>query len=61
MTAPHGYTRLGEAAIREWCRAHDRAPAGPSWEVYGHWQADPAELRTEIFYLLQAPGPANRP
>lgn len=48
------YGRLGEAvaAILAWCRAHGRTPAGPAWEVYGHWHEDPAQLRTEVFYLL---------
>lgn len=59
MTTHYGdYGRLGEAnaAILAWCRANDRLCAGPSWEVYGHWQADPMQLRTEIYYLLQATG-----
>jgi effector-binding domain-containing protein len=49
------YGRLGEAnaAILSWCRATHRLLAGPSWEVYGHWHADPAQLRTEVYYLLQ--------
>ena len=56
MTTHHGdYGRIGEAnaAIIEWCRANGRRRAGPSWEVYGHWHADPAQLRTEIYYLLE--------
>lgn len=55
MTTHHGdYGRLGEAnaAILEWCRINDRVLAGPSWEVYGHWHADPAQLRTDVYYLL---------
>jgi effector-binding domain-containing protein len=59
MTTHHGdYGGLGRAnaAILAWCRAHDRTPAGPSWEVYGHWHADPAQLRTDVYYLLQASG-----
>lgn len=59
MTTHHGdYGGLGRAnaAILAWCRAHDRALAGPSWEVYGHWHADPAQLRTDVYYLLQATG-----
>lgn len=48
------YAGLGaaNAAIAEWCRTHQRVRAGPSWEVYGHWDPDPAKLRTEVYYLL---------
>ena len=65
LETPHGaaamtthvgdYGRIGDAnaAIIEWCRAHDRLRAGPSWEVYGHWHSDPAQLRTDIYYLLK--------
>jgi effector-binding domain-containing protein len=55
MTTHRGdYGRLGDAnaAILAWCRTHDRALAGPSWEVYGHWHPDPSELRTDVYYLL---------
>ncbi len=67
LETPHGaaamtthigdYARIGEAnaAIIAWCRANNRRRAGPSWEVYGHWHADPAELRTDIYYLLHTP------
>jgi hypothetical protein len=64
MTTHYGdYGRRGEAnaAILVWCRANDRLRAGPSWEVYGHWHADPAQLRTEIYYLLQATRVDARP
>lgn len=56
MATHHGdYGRLGEAnaAILAWCRANGRECAGPSWEVYGHWHADPSQLRTEVYYLLR--------
>jgi len=55
MTTHHGdYRALSDAnaAILEWCRARNRARAGPSWEVYGHWNEDPAQLRTDVYYLL---------
>ena len=49
------YTGIADAnaAIVEWCRANGRDRAGPSWEVYGHWSNDPAQLRTDIYYLLK--------
>jgi hypothetical protein len=52
------YGGLGSAhaAVVEWCRAHQRALAGPSWEVYGHWCDDPAQVRTDVYYLLRAGG-----
>ena len=49
----YGRLREANAAILAWCRANDRLRAGPSWEVYGHWQTDPAQLHTEVCYLLQ--------
>lgn len=58
-TTHHGdYGRLHEAnaAIQAWCRANGRMPAGPSWEVYGHWTTNPAELRTDVYVLLQPTG-----
>jgi effector-binding domain-containing protein len=63
MTTHHGaYSRLGEAnaAILAWCRAQGRLRAGPSWEVYGHWHEDPAQLRTDVYYLLQPAGATAR-
>ncbi|HZY88133.1 MAG TPA: GyrI-like domain-containing protein [Gemmataceae bacterium] len=59
-TAAHlgPYDRLGEAhtAVRRWCAGHGHALAGPCWELYGHWDDDPAKLRTDVFYLLQVAG-----
>ena len=50
------YSGLGGAhhAVIEWCRAHGRRRAGPRWEVYGHWTDDESQLRTDVFYLLEA-------
>ena len=56
------YDRMGSAhqAIRDWAAAHHREFAGPSWEIYGHWQddwnADPSRIRTDIFYQLKPAG-----
>jgi effector-binding domain-containing protein len=49
------YEKLAEAhaALRRWCKDHNRPLAGPSWEIYGDWNDDPAKLRTDVFYLLQ--------
>jgi effector-binding domain-containing protein len=49
------YNRLHEAhdAIRKWCSTNGHALAGPNWEVYGHWSDDPAQVRTDVFYLLK--------
>ena len=48
------YHGLGDAnkAILQFCKENGHALAGPSWEVYGHWDDDPAKLRTDVFYLL---------
>ena len=53
------YNRLHAAhrAIRDWCATHGHAPAGPNWEIYGHWEDgwnnDPSRIRTDVFYLLR--------
>jgi effector-binding domain-containing protein len=64
MTTHHGdYGRIGDAnaAIIEWCRANNRRRAGPSWEVYGHWDPDPSKLRTDVYYLLHVDHAAASP
>jgi effector-binding domain-containing protein len=55
VTTHHGdYGGLGAAsdAVRAWCGAHGHALAGPSWEVYGHWDPDPSKLDTDVYWLL---------
>jgi effector-binding domain-containing protein len=39
-------------AVRTWCERNGRRLAGPYWEVYGHWNDNPAKRRTDVFYLL---------
>lgn len=52
------YAALGAAhdAIRAFCAAGHHRFAGPSWEIYGHWQsawdADPSQIRTDVCYLI---------
>jgi effector-binding domain-containing protein len=52
------YSDLGAAhqAVRDWCKSTNHRLAGPNWEIYGHWQpewdADPSQIRTDVFYLL---------
>ncbi len=50
------YGGLGAAhgAVVEWCKENGKQLAGPRWEVYGHWSDNPAEVRTDIYYLLHA-------
>jgi effector-binding domain-containing protein len=48
------YHRLGEAhdAVFQWCQHSHQKLAGLNWEIYGHWDDDPAKLQTDVFYLL---------
>jgi effector-binding domain-containing protein len=39
-------------ALRKWCADNGHHLAGPSWEVYGDWHADPRQVRTDIYLLL---------
>ncbi len=50
------YQFLGEAhkAITDWCAANGYTTATLNWEIYGHWNDDPAQLRTDVCYLLKA-------
>jgi effector-binding domain-containing protein len=52
------YSGLGAAhdAVHKWCKANNHTLAGPSWEIYGHWQpewnTDPSQMRTDVHYQL---------
>jgi len=53
------YQRLGEAhgAIKAWCGSNGYEPAGPKWEIYGHWleewNQDASKIRTDVFWLIK--------
>jgi effector-binding domain-containing protein len=49
------YSRLGDshAAVHAYIREHGLEPAGPIWEIYGHWAPDPDRVETEIYHLLR--------
>ena len=53
---PYGELGAAHDAVKAWCKANGRRLAGPSWEVYGHWEPawndDPSRIRTDVFYLL---------
>ena len=48
------YAGLGTAheKVLDWCREQGLRAAGPRWEVYGPHRDDPADLTTEVTYLL---------
>lgn len=54
---PYGALGAAHQAVRDWCAANGRTPAGPNWEMYGHWlqewNNDPSKIRTDVFYLLR--------
>jgi effector-binding domain-containing protein len=53
------YSAIGPAyaALESWCAGNGRRPAGVNWEVYGDWAEDPAERRTDVYFLLEAIAP----
>lgn len=50
---PYDRLAVTHKAIQDWARANGHPLAGPCWEVYGDWTNDPAQLRTDVFYLLK--------
>jgi hypothetical protein len=57
---PYALLDAAHDAIHRWCKANGYTPAGPSWEIYGHWKdewnRDPAKIVTDIYYLLAENG-----
>ena len=57
-TATHygdDYTQMAPVyeALGQWCASSGRRPAGVNWEVYGDPARDPAQTRTDIYFLLE--------
>jgi len=54
---PYGGLKAAHDAVHEVVKAEGHRIAGPSWEIYGHWDSewdtDPSKIRTDIFYLLK--------
>jgi effector-binding domain-containing protein len=40
-------------ALEQWCASNGRRPVGVNWEVYGDPAEDPAQTRTDIYFLLK--------
>ena len=57
---PYGQLFRAHEAVHRWCARSGMTLAGPSWEIYGHWNdewnRDPTLIRTDIFYLVLADG-----
>jgi effector-binding domain-containing protein len=53
---PYGGLGAAHNAVRQWCTDNNHRLAGPSWEIYDHWQRewndDPSGIRTDVYYLL---------
>jgi effector-binding domain-containing protein len=49
---PYAGLASAHRAVLDWCATQGRRTAGPRWEVYGPHRDDPAELETEVYYLL---------
>lgn len=49
---PYDQMKVAHDRIHRWISQNGHKLSGPSWEVYGHWSDDPAQVRTDIFYLL---------
>jgi effector-binding domain-containing protein len=39
-------------AIENWAQKTGQTFSGPSWEIYGDWHEDPAELEVEIVFMI---------
>jgi len=55
---PYQLLHQAHSAIHQWCASNGYRRAGPSWEIYGHWEnawnSDPSKIRTDVYYLVVA-------
>ena len=49
---PYAGLESAHEAMLDWCAAQGRRPPGPRWEVYGPHRDNPAEVWTEVYWLL---------
>jgi effector-binding domain-containing protein len=49
------YTQMAPVyeALQQWCTSNGRRTGGVNWEVYGDPAEDPAQTRTDIYFLLE--------
>ena len=52
-TGPYDGLIEAHSAVQDWIDASPRRYAGVNWEVYGDWSEDPAQLQTDVYYLLE--------
>src|SRR5437867_3625182 len=54
---PYGQLHGAHQAIQDYCANNGYVPAGPQWEIYGHWEDawnnDPSLIRTDVYYLVE--------
>jgi len=50
---PYEELRRSHQAVVDWSRNNGHQLAGVCWEIYGDWNEDPAQLRTDIFQLVR--------
>ncbi len=51
---PYNQMMMAHEAAKAAARAAGRQITGESWEVYGDWNEDPDQLRTDVYWLLKA-------
>ncbi|GAA1539816.1 hypothetical protein GCM10009827_068940 [Dactylosporangium maewongense] len=49
---PYASLAAAHEAVVAWCSLRRLRLAGPRWEVYGPHHADPDQVVTEVFHLL---------